>query len=260
MKQKAFTLIELLVVIAIIAILAAILFPVFAQAKAAAKKTQSTSNLKQIGLAWSLYSTDYDDMVMRVRIPEGAIVRYWWGSFDGATLDPKGGLLHPYTKSEGIQSDPVFPRTLRTALGLTGYGYNYNFLSPSSYDPSTWEETALPLSSSQIEQPADTISFASAARINNWDFATPTLEGNAYIDPPSADFPGIHGRHSGQSAVLWCDTHVKTLKPFVRAGSFGYGYEGADFQRNQLGDLLAPNCPIDSACEDFYYATTKPQT
>ncbi len=50
-KSRAFTLIELLVVIAIIAILAAILFPVFAQAKAAAKKTQSLSNVKQIALS-----------------------------------------------------------------------------------------------------------------------------------------------------------------------------------------------------------------
>lgn len=61
MKHKAFTLIELLVVIAIIAILAAILFPVFAQAKAAAKKTQCISNCKQIGVALQIYLSDYDD-------------------------------------------------------------------------------------------------------------------------------------------------------------------------------------------------------
>jgi prepilin-type N-terminal cleavage/methylation domain-containing protein/prepilin-type processing-associated H-X9-DG protein len=59
--KKAFTLIELLVVIAIIAILAAILFPVFAQAKAAAKNSASVSNLKQLGLAAEMYRSDYDD-------------------------------------------------------------------------------------------------------------------------------------------------------------------------------------------------------
>lgn len=62
MSRKAFTLIELLVVIAIIAILAAILFPVFAQAKLAAKKTADLSNLKEIGLASMMYLNDYDDM------------------------------------------------------------------------------------------------------------------------------------------------------------------------------------------------------
>jgi prepilin-type N-terminal cleavage/methylation domain-containing protein len=61
-KQSAFTLIELLVVIAIIAILAAILFPVFAQAKVAAKKTQDMAHMKQTGTSLMIYATDYDDL------------------------------------------------------------------------------------------------------------------------------------------------------------------------------------------------------
>src|ERR1041384_4257184 len=65
MKSRAFTLIELLVVIAIIAILAAILFPVFAQAKAAAKKTSALSNAKQTGLGIIMYTADYDDYYPR---------------------------------------------------------------------------------------------------------------------------------------------------------------------------------------------------
>lgn len=65
MNRKAFTLIELLVVIAIIAILAAILFPVFARAKVAAKKTVGISNQKQINLAILMYATDYDDYYPR---------------------------------------------------------------------------------------------------------------------------------------------------------------------------------------------------
>jgi prepilin-type N-terminal cleavage/methylation domain-containing protein len=65
MRNKAFTLIELLVVIAIIAILAAILFPVFAQAKVAAKKAAAISNQKQIGLSIVMYAADYDDLYPR---------------------------------------------------------------------------------------------------------------------------------------------------------------------------------------------------
>lgn len=73
--RRAFTLIELLVVIAIIAILAAILFPVFAQAKEAAKKTQALSNQKQLATAFILYVTDYDDVLPNVT---------WQDSFNSA--------------------------------------------------------------------------------------------------------------------------------------------------------------------------------
>ena len=61
--KKAFTLIELLVVIAIIAILSAILFPVFAQAREKARQATCTSNLNQIGLAWMMYIQDYDETI-----------------------------------------------------------------------------------------------------------------------------------------------------------------------------------------------------
>jgi prepilin-type N-terminal cleavage/methylation domain-containing protein len=88
MLKRAFTLIELLVVIAIIAILAAILFPVFAQAKASAKQIQALSNLRQLGTATFLYMGDYDDV----------IGRKWW--------DMHVDLL-PYTKNIDIFTDPA---------------------------------------------------------------------------------------------------------------------------------------------------------
>ncbi|MBC8064758.1 MAG: prepilin-type N-terminal cleavage/methylation domain-containing protein [Chlorobia bacterium] len=234
---RGFTLIELLVVIAIIAILAAILFPVFAQAKEAARKTQSLSNLKQMGLAWLMYGGDHDDACMRVRIVEPTRIHYFWGSFDGTTLRENEGLLYPYTKSKGIQVDPSFDNQLRTVLGFTGYGYNYVFLSPSTYAPPTWAETAVPVNYGSIGQVADTVVFASAARMNNWSFATPTLEGNAYLDPPSNEFPSFQGRHSGVGNIVWADGHAKSRKPVLRAGSFGYGYNAADFRPHHLGEI-----------------------
>jgi prepilin-type N-terminal cleavage/methylation domain-containing protein/prepilin-type processing-associated H-X9-DG protein len=93
--KKAFTLIELLVVIAIIAILAAILFPVFAQAKAAAKKTADLSNLNQIGKAIMLYAGDNDDRSMTVNHEAG----YFW-------FDP----LYTYVKSRDVFATPAYKR------------------------------------------------------------------------------------------------------------------------------------------------------
>jgi prepilin-type N-terminal cleavage/methylation domain-containing protein len=235
--KRAFTLIELLVVIAIIAILAAILFPVFASAKEAAKKTASISNLKQIGLAWSMYNDEADGTLMRVSTSTTVKTYYWWGSFDGATLRPEEGLLYPYTHSAGIQADPSFNNKLRTAIGLTGYGYNYNYLSPSRFDPPDFLEQPIAVQETQIGDPAETVAFASSARINNWEYSTPTLEGNAFLEPPSSDFPSFHGRTNGVGVVSWCDTHVAAFKPVLRTGSFGFGFNASDFRANNVGDI-----------------------
>jgi prepilin-type N-terminal cleavage/methylation domain-containing protein len=94
MPKRAFTLIELLVVIAIIAILAAILFPVFAQAKMAAKKTSAISNIKQSGTGFMIYTADYDDCLpssyaSRLGTPEGLWIGY------GATI-PAGWAVNGY--------------------------------------------------------------------------------------------------------------------------------------------------------------------
>jgi prepilin-type N-terminal cleavage/methylation domain-containing protein/prepilin-type processing-associated H-X9-DG protein len=97
MQRKAFTLIELLVVIAIIAILAAILFPVFAQAKEAAKKTVCLSNVKQIGTGLVMYLGDYDDTVPRQA--------YWDWNPTGGWATGAGGMhewsevVLPYIKN-----------------------------------------------------------------------------------------------------------------------------------------------------------------
>lgn len=98
--RKGFTLIELLVVIAIIAILAAILFPVFAQAKIAAKKAVSLSNTKQLLLAAQMYLPDYDDAYHLIRAiqPTGDPLNWAYGSED---------MLKPYIKNEDLHADPA---------------------------------------------------------------------------------------------------------------------------------------------------------
>jgi prepilin-type N-terminal cleavage/methylation domain-containing protein len=114
--KKAFTLIELLVVIAIIAILAAILFPVFAQAKEAAKKTQSLSNAKQTGTSMLIYSADYDDLFPNANRVDGIAGTYTpffvidtpadWRSTNARWVDAGNSVypnnVYPYTKNTQI--------------------------------------------------------------------------------------------------------------------------------------------------------------
>jgi prepilin-type N-terminal cleavage/methylation domain-containing protein len=124
MTRKAFTLIELLVVIAIIAILAAILFPVFAQAKLAAKKTQALSNVKQLGLAIQMYIGDSDDRYLPAFAPPATGD---WGT-DAFGYSPLWDLkVQPYVKSINLFTSPADGKGGKVNVGMEWAGTNISF-------------------------------------------------------------------------------------------------------------------------------------
>jgi prepilin-type N-terminal cleavage/methylation domain-containing protein len=210
-RRRAFTLIELLVVIAIIAILAAILFPVFAQAKQAAKKTQTISNLKNIGLGAQLYLSDNED-----RFPPFSA-----GCFPGATSnDIFGlsnmfpGLLNPYIKNganltsgelKDIWADPL-SKPLRLPVsntfaynvwGIGGYsstclGVNPASATCTSRDPALFAEFAntgynSPAVATELQSPSETIVFVTGEQI-----VRPPQYATAFATGGS-EFIGIYG-------------------------------------------------------------------
>ena len=107
--NRAFTLIELLVVIAIIAILAAILFPVFAQAREKARQTACLNNTKQIGLGHMMYAQDYDESLPWPFWGQGATAPSTWDNWcgDGATWRQR---ILPYTKNTQIFVCPSYSK------------------------------------------------------------------------------------------------------------------------------------------------------
>src|SRR3984957_5324065 len=109
MPKKGFTLIELLVVIAIIAILAAILFPVFAAAREKARQTSCASNLRQLGLATLMYVQDYDETFPLYQYADCqgfTCYQYWFGLRVATGWDKTKGLLYPYMKKGQKQRSP----------------------------------------------------------------------------------------------------------------------------------------------------------
>ena len=109
-RKFGFTLIELLVVIGILGLLAAILFPVFAQARAKARQTTCVSNLRQIGAATLIYAADYDDLLPWAGDPTDLYSGSWAGDPREAevkTMLPQPVALNPYLKAKGVWNCPA---------------------------------------------------------------------------------------------------------------------------------------------------------
>ena len=195
--RKGFTLIELLVVIAIIAILAAILFPVFAQARERARQINDLSNLKQLGTATIIYSQDFDESYYPHRFnctnAAGAATvcsqySIAGGNLPSAGLDATSGqklfwmyILYPYTKSFGVYKDLDTPggftsdNTLNAQTPPTGtsgaagrdyggensYGHNDLWMSPASAYSGTGTAPP-PAINATIPRPSSTIMMVNA--------------------------------------------------------------------------------------------------
>lgn len=203
MQRKGFTLIELLVVIAIIAILAAILFPVFAKAREKARQSSCASNLKQLGTAHMAYAQDYDETYGGTwfQVPEtsphilpnacGYAVTFW-------TL-----YLEPYIKSAGIYQCPSgtlantgcrVPNVEIPANNthLRSYNINITFVG--------WNGCKM----ASVNSPSGLVHMLDA----NYHF----LFGD--YAPGSWDYnePYVANRHSEGANVLWADGHVKWMR------------------------------------------------
>ncbi|MFQ3586105.1 MAG: prepilin-type N-terminal cleavage/methylation domain-containing protein [Fimbriimonadaceae bacterium] len=236
--RKAFTLIELLVVIAIIAILAAILFPVFAQAKASAKKTASLSNTKNIGTAAQIYSADYDDHAILAQTwgtnTAPGMVVCWLGFGAENCMAPWTSNIQPYMKNTDIIQDPQIGARGRGFTGFSQrakdvmmpqYGYNHAawspFMGPGGRGQNALGPTARwnSMSMTAVEQPANTVMFAASWAINldmngepnalAWDLSTRWVS-TGLIDEPYCGRVGANGLGplcwDGWGASFWWET------------------------------------------------------
>jgi len=219
--SQAFTLIELLVVIAIIAILAAILFPVFAQAKAAAKKTSSLSNVKQLDLGQMMYGNDYDDHyafafykdpipVSVAKPPDYKTNGYgaWTWTGDPNDDDPTqiwwtwGQITYPYHKSIAIFKDTGGPNANGNP-GLSNYGSNFNITGTN-----VWAANhPMPLSQSELDNVAGKVLITSAghAWVYQYDLTVPGNSG-AFNYVPGACPEGKPANPAIDCSLLTSDT------------------------------------------------------
>jgi prepilin-type N-terminal cleavage/methylation domain-containing protein/prepilin-type processing-associated H-X9-DG protein len=233
--RNGFTLIELLVVIAIIAILAAILFPVFAQAREKARTANCQSNLNQIGKAMVMYTQDFDEKLVSAHIRAGTGGRPWAWDY----------LIQPYVKNRGIFQCTSWTASATAPDTPLTYGLNYR-LAQFRPNINTDDANALwgtpPVSLADLRSPASTIWVCDNARVTNpaamplhaedptkWDLQRGSWNGNGYVRFPQ-DPPGNHPGgsyidccyngdpwrpapiHQGGTDVLYCDGHVKWHK------------------------------------------------
>ncbi len=223
--KKAFTLIELLVVIAIIAILAAILFPVFGRARENARRSSCQSNLKQIGLGALQYSQDYDERTVARYYPlDGGPKK----RADGANYT-WGDAIYPYIKSEQVFMCPSHKLTKNDSVGssfkyyanITTTGDTYWFGSYALNDVDSSSVAIGPLSPSDkslsaFEDPSGTVWITDAAQSLTVSMsfrpATMTTATENGANTYGGSNSRIHERHLETTNVLYCDGHVKAVK------------------------------------------------
>ena len=171
--RRAFTLIELLVVIAIIAILAAILFPVFAGVRERAKQISCASNLKNLCAAVTLYVQDYDEQFPLAAYSTSGFAFLTWHD-----------LTDPYTRSQAIWHCPSSPVSAMDASGkaTTHFGYNARYLTTIAPDFSNYR-THTAVSLAAIQSPTETVMLADAkaSKAGSW-----CGDDGKFLLPPSA--------------------------------------------------------------------------
>lgn len=240
-KKRAFTLIELLVVIAIIAILAAILFPVFAQAKKAAKITTTISNSKQLALGINIYSTDTDDvMPMTIQAldmddtPGGA----WWGANEMVGILQ---MMYPYVKNNDLWWSGLNPKpsSLQTPMvpimpsGTWGDWTKEQTILPNNIALNVWDGAAAnikPRSVTSVDEPAALGVFFPVSGplqgVATWttSYTDPQIDIDpwynacvpSFTDKSVADgFPPVyaaHVTHNNSSPVAFADGHAGKIK------------------------------------------------
>ena len=211
-ERFGFTLIELLVVIAIIAILAAILFPVFAKAKEMAKRTACIGHIKQLGQAMKMYQDDYSGNYLTTALyaPDPLLK---WGHGGWAWILSEAG----YTKGRSVFSCPGAANQLSASPPTTkiGYGYNeYMFYAAYRGQP-YYKESAIP-------NPKYTLLFADCYinwLVHDWtgDPGFPAGETlpSGFLRVKYADgyARGAYLYRHGASNVAFCDLHVATMQP-----------------------------------------------
>ena len=214
-SNAGFTLIELLVVIAIIAILAAILFPVFARAREKARQSSCLSNLKQMALAVNMYNQDYDGTYPAV--PAGVSFNFVDFTFSGTpTATQNYGLLVPYTKNQQIFQCPSQTATAAGPYGayyVNAYGRggdNGGFNGGSPFGNSTTQN-----SDSQVDGPTTIMFFCGAgpSRITWMAGTNDTNTGWPSTWEVQANDPAGIFKHGSSTNFAYGDGHCKSQNP-----------------------------------------------